>query len=473
MRRIAILAATALAAASPAGAQQTGTVIGTVFDSLAGTPLVGATVLVRGSSRIAISEAGGRFRLDSVPAGMQIISFEHPELDSIGVTTNVARVPVRAGATVEVQLATRSGATLRRGVCGSAAIGAFNDSGVVFGTIRDAQSGIRLAGARAQAIWTTARRAEDGRVLVDRPMVTASSDSTGSYYLCGVPADLVIDVAARADSFNTGSIEVLVGPRGFYRRDLTISREPSTGPTVRLGPTSVSAAAAPAIPQTTPLRRGAAILKGRVLDERGQPVAGARVLVDNTETETRTGTNGEFVLGGLPAGSQMAMARIIGYTARRVPVDLRNRDTTRVVFRVRSVTVLDTIRVIASPAMQRELDNIADRRRVAAGTFIGEQELKTRTSIRAAVEGAPGLDILAQRGAQSAYEIYMRRSGTTTSCIPTVYIDGIRASTEELIAYQPRSLIAVEIYQRSTASLGRYAATDECGVILAWTRALR
>src|SRR5258707_2181583 len=67
-------------------AQGSGSIRGVVYDSLIHAPLEGAIVSVVGGSGVTTTDAGGRFRLDSVPAGRVFVSFEHADLDSVGLS---------------------------------------------------------------------------------------------------------------------------------------------------------------------------------------------------------------------------------------------------------------------------------------------------------------------------------------------------------------------------------------------------
>src|SRR5215510_10823167 len=69
-----------------ARAQRAGVVSGTVYDSLiTRAPLPDAEVVLVGVGRSAITDARGRFRIDSVPAGRHQITFYHPVLDSLSL----------------------------------------------------------------------------------------------------------------------------------------------------------------------------------------------------------------------------------------------------------------------------------------------------------------------------------------------------------------------------------------------------
>src|SRR5262245_22925920 len=61
-------------------------------------------------------------------------------------------------------------------------------------------------------------------------------------------------------------------------------------------------------------------IKGRVIDSTGQAVSGAVVSIDRTELRTTAGTDGSYLLRGIPSGSHTLRARIIGYRPAALPV---------------------------------------------------------------------------------------------------------------------------------------------------------
>ena len=444
-----------------AGAQQLGALAGLVYDSLIGAPLAGARVFVRGVARSGITDRAGRFRIDSLPAGTHIVSFDHPELDTIGLSANAARIMVPAGGTFEIVLATRSGATLRRAACRERSVGPHGDSSVVFGAVRDAESGVRLAGAVVSASWTAISRGAGGQVTTRPATVATRTDSLGSFYLCGLTNEVGFTLQARADSFASGAIDLQVGTRMLLRRDLTLSREPlrvlSRG---ALRPSAV-------MTESSAVRRGTAVLTGTVTEDQGAPRAGAYVSVEGAGTESVTDERGRFVLAGLPAGTQMVTARMVGYVAARVPVDLRGRDTTRLPLRLRAITLLDTVTVVARGPRERLLAEIEERRAATGGFVLREEDIRTRGNTRSLFFGMA--NVITEGTGPVRYNLYIQM-GNTRMCVPTIYIDGIRAGILELGAWQNQYLVALEVYPRTSAALGRFYSPDDCGVVLAWTR---
>ena len=428
-----------------------GLVRGVVFDSLLGTPLEGARVYVLGTSLSYFTDAGGRFRLDSVPSGPQLIGFDHADLDSAGFANNTRRLVVAGGRPTVVTLAVPSLTTMRRAVCASETV-PDRDSGVVFGSVADAERGRRLGGARVLVSWTTAGRSSDGRVVVGRPFLETRTDSLGYYYVCNVPTDIIVTTVAQAGRFVSGVTELLLGRRAIARRDIAVTLDSST-----------------AVVESSGLRRGRATIIGTVTDENQLPRPSARALVDDTEGEVYSNEQGRFVLTNMPAGSQTLMVRMVGFTAVRMPVLLRNDDTTRVTVALRALTVLDTLRVTATRrGSQNELNDLESRMRAGFGFFLRGEEVKRRTSMRSVLQGLPSLQI----EGRSTYNFRLQTLVSGAPCAVNLFVDGMRTTTEAIQSYRPDQLVAVEWYPRSAQAPMRFISggTSVCGVMLIWTR---
>ena len=457
---LASLVALPLAAQQPrraapvASATAMGSLRGVVYDSLLRQPLAGARVTLRGTRLAAATDGAGRFRFDSVPAGEVVVGFSHPALDSAGLSNLVRRVRVAAGTQTVVELAVPSLWTLRRLACRNEP-SSVPDSGLVLGAVTDAESGERVAGASVVVSWITASRGPEG-VRVRRPRLVMTTDSLGNFYGCNVSTDLVVTVQATTpDSFRSGVVELLVGPRGVARYDLTVSRE-----------------ALPGARDTTGPLRGLATLIGTIRDEHGNPRPSVNVVVDDAEGMAYTDSAGRFELSGLPSGSHMLLARMVGYSAARRRVDLRNRDTTRIALVMRQVTVLDTLRIIASSrSSQNLLDELDRRMRTGTAHFLLGEEVRHRSTMRAVFQGLPAMVIQGQ----STYDFRMYTLAGAFLCPVSLWVDGIRTDADAVQSYRPDQIVAVEYYQRGQNAPVQYrpSGSSDCAVLLLWTTLLR
>jgi hypothetical protein len=270
---------------------------------------------------------------------------------------------------------------------------------------------------------------------------------------------------ARAGTVASGLIDVLVDIRGVVRRDLTVSRESVPGP-------ADSGAG----------RRGLATIVGTVRGERGGLLPGANASIDDVDGSAEADGLGRFVLRRLPSGTHMLMVRRIGYFASRQPVALRNRDTVRVNVSMTEATLLDTIRVTASPYLVPIVDQIEERRRAGFGYLVGPEEIRRHGTFRSVFEGFP---LVAVSGSTRNFTIGFRKMSqfqggpgnsvlAKEGCTPEIFIDDYRADAEQLSVLNPQDIWAVEIYTHPNAGLFKYLSwNNDCGVILVWTKSAR
>jgi hypothetical protein len=325
------------------------------------------------------------------------------------------------------------------------------DSGIVFGVVRDAESGIRLAGARVVASWLAVERPEGG-LRVIRRVRDVLTDSLGNYYTCSVAKGVGLGVQASAGPFESGVLELEVGDRRVLRHDLSVSRE----------------GLAEEADTVSGLLRGLATIVGSVRSEGGRPLDLVMASVQGAPNDAVTDGTGRFVLTDCPSGSRMLFVRRIGFRFSRTGVDLRNRDTTRVFLELSAVTVLDTIRVTATPWVRSEIDEL--ERRLHGGSWghvLTSEDLRPIGYLRTAFYGLPSLHVESYAGGFRLYTLVGARL-----CPVTVWVDGMRGDIEYLQTYRPSDLIALEYYPRGWQAPVRYQGSA-CGVVLVWTRYLQ
>ena len=204
-----------------------GTVIGSVYDSLAGDMLGGALISLADSGRSTTSGIDGRFTLAGILPGAHELRFTHPVLDSLGVGSVPVGIQVAPDDTTRVRFAIPSHRRFRS-VCGGVThVGP--DSALVAGTVYDGDGGV-TANAAITLSWLPGSPAADStspaRVIVTR------SDAHGKFAACGLPVGT--PVVARAEIADRASPDahVLIGSRAIARLDLVLRPTPPPPPTV-------------------------------------------------------------------------------------------------------------------------------------------------------------------------------------------------------------------------------------------------
>lgn len=460
-------AANAAANAAPtiaAPVNAAATVSGTVYDSLAGKPLAGALVQVVARGKIvrawsAMTGANGEFTLPGVPRGQYLIGFLHTSLDSLGLGVPPRMLDVGDGEVVHVDLAVPSAPTIRKLLCTGAQ--AEDSTGMVLGFIRDADSGAPLEGATAFVMWN--ELVVDRGIHTERRQVPVKSNSEGWYALCGVPTDGPITARAELGKDVSGYIEIVVPPRGLLHRDFNIPRGSAAMAMTDSGGSSTG----------EPIRHGTARLTGVVRDNRGKTLAGAQLMVWGSGVTGSTGDDGTFSLTGLPAGTQALEARYVGYSPKRVTVDLVSGQTRSLAVTLdQRADVLGEVTVYGKPGTnRRDITGFLDRRQRGMGRFFTRADIERLRPFQFTdlMRTVPGIRVVPTSGFD--YTILSTRGGGMSGgCQPQLYVDGVRLidGNDLNTMVQPGDIAGIEVYAGASESPPQYT-TGSCGSILIWT----
>ncbi|MDQ3696897.1 MAG: carboxypeptidase regulatory-like domain-containing protein [Gemmatimonadota bacterium] len=475
---IAVASAVADTGARPAQPQLVGAargaITGTVFDSLLQAPLAGARVWLPMAGRRTVTDSLGRFEVDTIFTGDHRVEFWHAGLDSVGLSSLGTNVVVEADETTPVELAAPSLARYQLLACGDT-LSPRDSTGIVYGTIREAETDEAIAGAQVRLSWL-ARTDTAGRFGAELRTLSGVADETGLFYACGVPTNAAVTVLATAGPFEGGDIDVALGARRIARVDLAVSRD-SAASVGAADPVSPGRGAAGARARPAAAPRGRAVLLGIVRDRTGAAKEDAQVVLPDAMAEARTSATGAFVLADLPAGTRMVDVRLIGFAPVRMPVTLRNDDTTRVDVTLVPATMLATVNVAAS-RLTRVLSEVEERRRLGGGYFLAADEIARRNTTRSLFLDMPSVQVsgyaspLGVRRGERGLAIMMRsRNAYEALCSPDFYIDDRPAVSEELDTYRLSDLVAIEVYTNEANAPAKYRRSrGNCGIVLVWTR---
>lgn len=414
---------------------------GVVFDSLRGKPLPNAFVSMAGGQAMNTDERG-RFRFDSVSPGAYTFTVHHAVLDSIGFAGLSAHATITDGQD-EVRLAVPSFSTLWRVACGRRHVPP--DSGIVYGTIRDAGGGAPLADASVVLTWSDYLLDKKTRRIVERRyQIETRSNANGGYAICGVATELGLRMRAATDSSASGMIGLPpVGTR-VQRRDLTI------------GPVAADSASAGTV-------------GGVVTDDIGQPIADARVSMDGLP-EIRTDSTGHFTLRGVIPGTRQLEVLAIGAAPATPVVDVTARETTSVTVQLRKAVEIAGMRTTAiGGGVRMFAAEFAERRKGGFGYSMDSTAIMRYDQFVNALRTAPSLNVQV-RNSTLSISVADGRGGL---CAPDVRIDGALAMFGHLLDLFPREVAAVEVYPTAAqipAKYSRVGMQPECGMILVWTK---
>ena len=131
---------------------ETGTIEGTVLDSLHTRPLEGARVFADGTDHAAVTGSEGNYRLTGLTEGVYRIAYHHPVLEEVGFAPEPVEVEVRRGEVSALRLLTPSRREVLRDACAEAEPA--ERTAVLAGRVVDGVSGVPVEGALVTATWT-------------------------------------------------------------------------------------------------------------------------------------------------------------------------------------------------------------------------------------------------------------------------------------------------------------------------------
>jgi hypothetical protein len=314
---------------------------GMVFDSIGGEPLAGARVFLDGTQYSAATDETGHFEMAGVRPGRYGVAFTHPRLDSLGLRVSPVEVDVPRDGSAEVQLAVPSAGTLAAAACEAAG----EPGRAVGGIVRNDVTGVPLPGAEVVLEWQAEGRTERRR---------AEADPGGAYRFCGVPAGAPVALTARflGTAGEPEEVAWAAGAAGAHR-DLGVPLPQPAGRAARGGDR---------------LR-----LEGRLLDERGSPVAGARVRLVGRGAEGTTDRAGRFAFADLAPGEEEIEVSHASFGTRTETVVLRGGPVAELELSVPSrVVALEGLTVTARSAAVEVRRRSGAVRTVVAGEEMAE-----------------------------------------------------------------------------------------------------
>jgi hypothetical protein len=475
--RVARLLTVSLYLTSPLAAQSapTGRLEGTVKESVRSRPAQSASVLVARLDPEPVVSFGakpderGRYRIDSLPVGRYMIQLTHETLDSFDLALPSNEVNIVAGETARAQFSLPTNLALRNAVCRGLTLA--NGSGAIAGRVADADTDGPLANADVAISWT--------EISVDRKTLHTNAEEhtgqvrtgpRGEYRICNVPTGswLLIQLQYAGRASNVVRVSV-TEEEGVIMRNLslsvkaspTLAKLDSVGAAVPATELDSAAAEAATALQLT----GTATVTGVVRGAGGRPLGGVDVKVVNAQPTTRTDEQGQFILGGLPSGTQLLVVRRIGYLIGDVAVELRPGKSIRQDVQLHRVVSLDSMRIVAQRARYAEFEE--NRRNNMFGRFLTADQIEARhvMEVGQLLEHLPGFSV---SGSGPDARVYSNSAkGSRSNCAEAnVVVDG---SDHGHINYvPPREVAAIEAYPEAAGAPGQYRA--ECGLIVIWTK---
>ncbi|MGK2934052.1 MAG: carboxypeptidase regulatory-like domain-containing protein [Gemmatimonadaceae bacterium] len=421
-----------LTSAIPAAAQETrsaglAALEGVVADSLHGGFANGASVTVGNTMRYGVTDSLGRFRIDSIPAGDHQIQLLHPTLDTLGVRVLTPPITFAADSSVFTELAIPPARTVKRAKCAASG----DDAGALIGLVLNADSEDPVAGAEVRLWWIEVIVGERVGMRNQPHQRVATTDASGRYKFCGLPAQLSANIGASSGADSTEALPITYGAPGLGMATLFLASD----------------TAAP----------GAAV-RGVVLDAARAPLAGARVSLNTGPDATVTDSTGSFDLTGQRSGTQSLVVRKVGFQPAEVIVNLSRSEPREVTVELAAfVPTLEAVVVEARRGAALERIGFMERQRTGLGRFMTQDDLNKRHAIEVS-------DFL-------RYLPAPRASGLSDVACTHYWVDGTRwreSTPDDFMT--PREVAAIEVYDGADVPPQFQSFEGTCRVVVIWTK---
>ena len=420
----------------------------TVYDSLAGRPLAGATVqVVSATDPTAFSRSGdtdslGRHVFAGIPAGRYTVGFMHPLLDTLGIEAPVRRLDVDEDRPTRLELFVPTPARLRAALCGQQA--GSDSSATIIGTVRDPRDMMPLANATVHGGWLEITFTAGS--MRQRPAgIDATTGDNGWFVLCGLPTGTVT-VTARHGADSTHALEFPLQPGEIRRRDFFVATA------------------------------GRGKLAGRIVAaDSGGGLGGAQVRVADGASTVADAT-GTWELAGVPLGTRMLEVRAIGYYPERRPVDVVAEGQPIEVTLSTFQAVLEAVRVTADRVANADIAAFEQRARSSGmGRYVNADRIMAQNPISTSdlFRMMPGF--IGDGSIQMKSNFSDGGGNFGVSCAPEVYVDGhlmrgIGASELDGLV-KPEDIAGMEVYSAGSPKPMQFdSGMSGCGAIVIWQK---
>jgi hypothetical protein len=428
---------------------------GYVLDSIHNEPLAHASVFIEGTGRTGLTDKDGHYRIDSIPAGKHRVVGMHALLDTVGVQMRTPEYPFGSGEVHDLDLAIPGGERLAKSMCRPAQLNL--GPAMMTGFVRDPETGGPAKGARVELVYNVTD-------VIGRKTPTVRSsvvDSAGFYRICGIPADMSGKVQVFRNGVSSGEVPAEV-TNFIALRAFSIVAQHQAIAEVKNDSGKVRKVA-----------RGSGVVTGKVVDKKGNPLGGARVMLQGGGTVAVSRPNGDFTLDSLPLGTQAIQVRKLGYAASEVPVEVASNAPTKA-----DVVLGDFVPTLAVMKVEAARDKaLADigylsRKQTGMGTYLdGDRIDHASMSFSDVMRTVAGLRVVPTGDGRTSVITDSRSAGN--GCV-NYYVDGTPWTTMtpgDIDDYlRPSELVAIEVYHGSGAP-PQYTQPGQsgCATIVAWT----
>jgi TonB-linked SusC/RagA family outer membrane protein len=200
------------------------------------------------------------------------------------------------------------------------------------------------------------------------------------------------------------------------------------------------------------------IIRGTVTDEKGEPLAGANIMIRGTQIGTTADKNGDFTLE-VPAGENMLVISHQGFEKQEVPINKQTR--INIVLKTYSAT-LEAVAILGYTTVRK-------RDLTGAVASLTPQQI-TRVQSNNLVQSLVGLaGVRVNGGASGAGDIRIRGNrSVNASNTPTIIVDGM-PYYGSLNTIDQNDIASLDILKDASAT-ALYGARGANGVIIITTK---
>lgn len=223
---------------------------------------------------------------------------------------------------------------------------------------------------------------------------------------------------------------------------------------------SARPSAAPSNPEIGQTSKSIPVVKGTVLDQDGQPVIGATVIIKGTSNGTVTDFDGNYVLRNVPQGATVEIS-FIGYVSQQMTAQGASMGTIKLKEDNKTLNEL----VVIGYGTQRKADLTGSVANVDASKL----NTQSNATIGQALQGKiAGVDIVSQGGYPgSGTRVMVRGIGTLNNATPLYIVDGMYMSSIDQI--NPSDIESIDVLKDASSS-AIYGSRAANGVVIVTTK---
>lgn len=202
-------------------------------------------------------------------------------------------------------------------------------------------------------------------------------------------------------------------------------------------------------------------IKGVVVDEQGEPVIGANVVIKGTTRGVITDLDGNFTL--MASSNETILVSYVGYLPQEVAINGR----TSITIQMREDTQALEEVVVVGYGVQKKSVLTAAVSRVDSESLMMNNPTDMRYALQGKVSGVQISSNSGQPGSEAVFRI--RGIGTINNNDPLYLVDGFPAESTVINTLNPNDISSVEVL-KDAASAAIYGARAANGVILITTK---